>query len=116
MRARKYEQADVFQRFGHGVGGYGGIRMSVSGREQLLVYTGSASSGHHPAATNQLSGGGAGGTSSHLTTSMSLLYTTLLLCLLLALLPITLTQFDKPKNANKFVDSVSQSHSPLLSV
>ena len=38
---------------------------------------------------------------------MSLLYTTLLLCLLLALLPIALTQFDKPKNANKFVDSVS---------
>ena len=54
VRARKYEQADVFHRFGHGVGGYGGIRMSVSGREQLLVYTGSASSGHHPAATNQL--------------------------------------------------------------
>ena len=44
--------------------------------------------------------------SSHLTTSMSLLCTTLLLPLLL-LLPIALSQFDKPKNANKFVDSVS---------
>ena len=45
--------------------------------------------------------------SSHLTTSMSLLCTTLLLLPLLLLLPIALSQFDKPKNANKFVDSVS---------
>merc|ERR1711971_241111 len=57
--------------------------------------------------------------SSHLTTSMSLLYTTLLLCLLLVLLPIALTQFDKPKNANKFVDSmiaqvVNASNSTIL--
>merc|ERR1712055_625060 len=66
-----------------------------------------------------MGGGGAGGTSSHLTTSMSLLCTTLLLCLLLALLPIALTQFDKPKNANKFVDSmiaqvVNASNSTIL--
>ena len=38
---------------------------------------------------------------------MSLLCTTLLLLPLLLLLPIALSQFDKPKNANKFVDSVS---------
>ena len=37
---------------------------------------------------------------------MSLLYSTLLLPLLL-ILPFTFSQFDKPKNANKFVDSVS---------
>ena len=41
-------------------------------------------------------------------TSMSLLScTTLLLCTLLLALPIAISQFDKPKNANKFVDSVS---------
>jgi len=57
--------------------------------------------------------------SSHLTTSMSLLCTTLLLPLLL-LLPIALSQlFDKPKNANKFVDSmiaqvVNASNSTIL--
>ena len=40
---------------------------------------------------------------------MSLLYSTLLLLglVLAILLPIALSQFDKPKNANKFVDSVS---------
>ena len=42
---------------------------------------------------------------------MSLLYSTLLLLglVLAILLPIALSQFDKPKNANKFVDSVSLS-------
>ena len=32
---------------------------------------------------------------------------TILISLVLVLLPLALSQFDKPKNANKFVDSVS---------
>merc|ERR1711953_1043901 len=59
--------------------------------------------------------------SSHLTTTMSLLYSTLLLLglVLAILLPIALSQFDKPKNANKFVDSmieqvVNASNSTIL--
>merc|ERR1712210_154383 len=59
--------------------------------------------------------------SSHLTTTMSLLYSTLLLLglVLALLLPIALSQFDKPKNANKFVDSmiaqvVNASNSTIL--